>query len=145
MHGTVGAGLARLRLNELAPEPALLAEAAAALQASVAAADRELSGGAPPFGLTVCHGLGGTLELLATAADTLGEGEHRATAQWLLDRAIAWLGADPEQWPSGVEGCSWAPGLMIGMAGTMLVLLRLARPGAAAPGVGLLLAGSDRP
>jgi lantibiotic modifying enzyme len=84
----------------------------------------------------VCHGLGGTLELLLTAGEALGEEAHMATARWLLDRAVVALGTDVERWPSGVDGCDWAPSLMTGLAGTMLVLLRIAEPGRL-PGIGL--------
>ena len=137
-HGAVGIGLTRLRLDRLRPDPALLAEAASALQSSVAAAVGNEAGPptAPPFGLTLCHGLGGTLELLLTAGEALGEEAHLATARWLFDRAVVELGTDVERWPSGVAGCEWAPSLMTGLAGTMLVLLRLAEPGRLA-GIGL--------
>jgi lantibiotic modifying enzyme len=136
-HGAAGIGLSRLRINSLAPHPSLLAETAAALQSCVAAASEpELSDGG--FGLTLCHGLGGTLELLASAHEHLGEEEHRITARWLLGRALAEIGDDVERWPSGLPGCRWAPGLMTGLAGTMLILLRLAHAGRL-PGVGLIL------
>ena len=121
------------------PHPSVLAEAASALQSSVAAASSDAGFGVVPFGLTICHGLGGTIELLLTAHDVMGGEEHLTTARWLLDRAVAQLGEDPERWPTGVEGGSCAPGLMTGLAGTMLLLLQMARPGRL-PGVGLLLA-----
>lgn len=138
-HGAAGIGLSRLRIHQVFPHPSLLAEAASALQSSVAAASTEPHFGVRPFGLTVCHGLGGTLELLAAAHEVLGEEEHLTTARWLLDRAVAELGDEVEVWPTGVEGGSWDPGLMTGLAGTMLALLRMAWP-RRLPSVGLLLA-----
>ena len=137
-HGSVGAGLVRLRLHELGREdPILLAEAAAALQSSVATATGSTEAGRPPdHGLTMCHGLGGTLELLLTAHSVLGEEEHLTAARWLLDRVVAILGDDVERWPDGLGGPGGDPSLMTGMAGTLILLLRAA--GAAPmPSVGL--------
>jgi lantibiotic biosynthesis protein len=128
-HGAPGIGLARLRLNALRPDPTLVAEAAAALQSSVSAAEGDGDAAGLAFGLTVCHGVGGTLELLVSAAEALDEVEHLEAAGWLLDRAVDRLGPDVERWPSGVDGSPSVPGLMTGLAGTMLVLLRLAHPG----------------
>jgi lantibiotic modifying enzyme len=137
-HGSVGAGLVRLRLHELGrEEPILLAEAAAALQSSVATAMGSTEAGHPPdHGLTMCHGVGGTLELLLTAHSVLGEEEHLTAFRWLLDRVVAILGEDVERWPDGLGGPGGDPSLMTGMAGTLILLLRAA--GAAPmPSVGL--------
>ncbi len=136
-HGSVGAGLVRLRLHELGrEEPILLAEAAAALQSSVATATGSTAAGRPPdHGLTMCHGIGGTLELLLTAHSVLGEEEHLTAARWLLDRVVAMLGDDVERWPDGVGGPGGDPSLMTGLAGTMILLLRAGA--APMPSVGL--------
>ncbi len=137
-HGAVGIGLSRLRIHQLLPHPSLLAEAGAALQSSVAAVVADPPGAFRPFGLTLCHGMGGTLELLACAHEALDEKEHLGTARWLVDQAVEALGDDVELWPTGIEGGVSAPGLMTGLAGTMLVLLRIAFP-RRLPSVGLLL------
>ncbi len=84
----------------------------------------------------MCHGLGGTLELLLTAHSVLGEEEHLTAARWLLDRVVAILGDDVERWPDGLGGPGGDPSLMTGLAGTLILLLRAA--GAAPmPSVGL--------
>ena len=108
-HGSVGIGLTRLRLYQLSRDTALLAEAAAALQSSVDAVGSAGSPATTSFGLTLCHGLGGTLSLLLAAGDVLGEDEHRVTARWLFEQATAGLGADVDQWPSGRGGLRMGP------------------------------------
>jgi len=130
-HGATGIGLARLALFDLAPHPALAGEAAAALQAATAAATLALRHPAPD-GLTLCHGLGGTVLLLLAAHRTLGEPEHLDAARWVAARALDRLGPDPAVWPSGVPGGGFSPGLMTGLAGVMYALTRAADPDAVA-------------
>jgi lantibiotic modifying enzyme len=141
-HGSVGGGLVRLRLKALGlDEPIVLAEACAALQSSFTDAARSIDDGRlQGHGLTVCHGLGGSVELFLIAHALLGEEEHLATAHWLLDRATAVLGPDVEQWPDGVGSGAASPGLMTGMAGTLLLFLRAAGI-AGVPSVGLFPLG----
>jgi lantibiotic modifying enzyme len=141
-HGAAGIGLVRLRLRELGRyEPALLAEAGAAFRATFRSAAAPIRAGrGDDFGLTVCHGTAGAAELFLVARAVLGEEQHAVTARWLLDRAIALLGPDVEWWPDGVGGTGTAPGLMTGMAGTLLMLLRAAG-GGQPPGVGLFPLG----
>jgi hypothetical protein len=74
----------------------------------------------------------------------LGEDEHHAAAQWLLDHAAGLLGADVEWWPDGLGGAAASPGLMTGMAGTLLVLLRATNIGGV-PGPGLFPLGASSP
>lgn len=127
-HGSVGIGVSRLAIDACQPHPALKAEVAAALQSSCAAATDQLESGSLEHGLTVCHGLVGTVDFLLDAHLHLGESVHLRTARWLIEEALALLGDDVESWPGGVLGRP-GPGLMNGLAGTMLVLARLADPG----------------
>jgi lantibiotic biosynthesis protein len=126
-HGSAGIGLARLALLGLRPHPSLAAEAAAALQSACASAADDLAAGGPAQGLTICHGLGGALELLVEAHRVLGEPEHLATARWLFDRALVRLGDDVTTWRGGVRGLP-GPGLMNGLTGAMCVALELEDP-----------------
>jgi lantibiotic modifying enzyme len=128
-HGATGIGLTRLALWRLAEHPALEAEAASALQAATAAASHALAGH-PGAGLTLCHGLGGTVLLLLAAHDVLGAPEHLAAARWVAAQALDQLGEDPTHWPSGLPDGSFSPGLMTGIAGTMYALARAADPAA---------------
>jgi lantibiotic modifying enzyme len=136
-HGAAGIGLSRLALYRNYPQSALAAEAAAALQAASAAATQALEGGQLDHGLTLCHGLGGTVELLLTAHDVLGDREHLETARWLLARALELVGPDVELWPSGVPGGLVTPGMMTGLAGTLYLFVRAADPRRLS-GIGLL-------
>jgi lantibiotic modifying enzyme len=126
-HGATGIGLTRLALFALAEHPSLAAEAAAALQAATAAASHALHGH-PEQGLTICHGLGGTVLLLLAAHHVLGEAEHLAAARWVAGRVLESLGDDPSTWPSGIPGGGFSPGLMTGLTGTMYALARVADP-----------------
>jgi lantibiotic modifying enzyme len=127
-HGAAGIGLTRLRLHTLGSEkPILLAEASAALQATFADARNALHDGRlHTHGITVCHGLGGAVDLLLTAHLVLGEAEHLATARLLLGKATAALGSDPSCWPDGLGNNGSSLGMMTGAAGTLLVFLRAA-------------------
>ncbi|MFN7953439.1 MAG: lanthionine synthetase LanC family protein [bacterium] len=129
-HGAVGEGLVRLRLHALGrSDPAILAEAGAAFQCALDEAINSIDAAeAPIHGLTLCHGLGGTVELFLMAHAVLGEQEHLVTARWILDRALAALGDDAERWPDGLGTASAAPGLMTGAAGALTVLLRAIAP-----------------
>lgn len=131
-HGATGIGLSRLALFRLDPHPVLIAEATSALQAATSAMSRELDG-YPAAGLTLCHGLGGSLLLLAAAHHTLGEASHLEAARWLAAQALDRLGPDPWAWPSGVPNGGFSAGLMTGLAGAMYVLSRVAEFGEADP------------
>jgi lantibiotic modifying enzyme len=137
-HGAAGIGLTRLALFALDGHPSMAAEAAAALQASSAAAADSLRLGDVPHGLTICHGLGGTVLLLLAAHAVLGEPEHLGAARWVCERALDHLPVDPAEWPSGVRGGGFSPGLMTGLAGVVYVLARAADPSGVGPvpGVG---------
>ncbi|MDP2291730.1 MAG: lanthionine synthetase LanC family protein [Actinomycetota bacterium] len=123
-HGAVGCGLVRLRMAELLDDDACRAEAGAAVRQAVADAQRAFaSGRGAARGLTVCHGLGGTVDLLMEAARVLREPAHAEAAELLVTMAIDEIGAD--EWPSGVNGGGWAPGVMQGVAGEIAVLHRV--------------------
>jgi lantibiotic biosynthesis protein len=124
-HGATGIGLSRLALFSLTGHPSLAAEAASALQSATNAASQALRD-YPREGLTLCHGIGGTLLLLMTAHHALEETDHLDAARRLAHRALDRLGEDPWTWPSGVPNGSFSPGLMTGLAGTMYALLRVA-------------------
>jgi lantibiotic modifying enzyme len=126
-HGATGIGLSRLALFRLTEHPSLAAEAASALQSATNAASRALRG-YPTEGLTLCHGLGGTLLLLLTAHHALEETEHLDAARWLALNALEVLGENPSAWPSGVPNGAFSPGLMTGLAGAMYALARVADP-----------------
>lgn len=141
-HGAAGAGAARLRILELSdrlelpwPLDSVRAEAEAAVQAcgreAVRVADAARAGEAPALGLTICHGAGGALGVLALAARVLDEPRHLRTARAVCGAVLDVLPEDPGDWPCGLRGAdgdlSWANGL----AGTALLLAELASPDAA--------------
>jgi lantibiotic biosynthesis protein len=140
-HGSVGIGLSRLALYQIEARPAVAAEAAAAIQSATSAAAHEVGSGA--VGITICHGLGGTMLLLQAAETVLGESEHGTAARWLAGHTLDRVANDPMAWPSGIPNGAFSPGLMTGVAGTLYVLSRLLAPSAA--DVLLPILGGPRP
>ncbi|HEY5878169.1 MAG TPA: lanthionine synthetase LanC family protein [Nakamurella sp.] len=126
-HGAVGIGVSRLVIGRVDPPADMTAagELAAALLGAVDAAETRLRGMDLPSGLTQCHGLGGTVDLLLDASVEQQEPAHRASAAWIAERALDVLGADVASWPGGFRGVP-APGLMDGLSGTLVTLTRLA-------------------
>jgi lantibiotic modifying enzyme len=125
-HGAAGAGISRLRLWQLGyTQPSLLAEAATAFRTTFSHAAAPLRRGqSDDFGLTICHGTAGAIELFLTAHDVLDEDEHLTTARWLAEHATAVLGRRLESWPDGINQTGAGPGLMTGLGGTLIILLR---------------------
>ena len=122
--GAAGIGIARLAAHSLEPEPLLLAEAGAAVEIVRAAL------AAPPDRDTcLCHGATGGIALLAAAGALLAEPAHidaaRRAGAGLVARARArgWYG-------TGADGLARNPSLLLGLAGTVALLLQLHEPGA---------------
>lgn len=148
-HGAAGGGLVRLRLLDLAragldtpwPEDTIAAEAEVAVQACGAAVEEAAAhaqeGVVGHGGLTLCHGLGGPLLVLAEAARVFDVSAHLRCARGAASAVVAVLPEDPADWPSGYRGADGDLGLMTGVAGTALVLATLTRPDVIG-GVGLL-------
>lgn len=133
-HGALGIGALRWHLYEETRDPSLLAEASACIQAARAltvAARRQLGQG-QLTDATLCHGLGGAVELLLFAYEVTGLEEHlraaRSTGQLCLDIQRTNQG----RWTVGVPGGSDVPGLMVGLAGIGAMMLRLHEPSALA-------------
>jgi lantibiotic modifying enzyme len=141
-HGAVGIGLVRIRGHQLTGDHGALAEAGAALEAALMAAWRALApggaSGASPPDSSLCHGIAGTVELLACAATMLGAGEHLSTARAVADALLERTASAGGHWTCGVPGGDTAPGLMLGLAGVGSVLLRADDP-LSCPPVGLVL------
>lgn len=125
-HGATGIGLARLARWARWRDAGDLAEAGAALQAARAAA------AAWPYeGLdwSICHGLGGIVELMLCAWQVTGHAAHLQAARALGARALADSGGGAGPWRCGVpDGGGETPGLMLGLAGIGTSLLRLHDP-----------------
>ncbi|MBO9553912.1 lanthionine synthetase LanC family protein [Cellulomonas sp.] len=142
-HGAAGIGTVRLRLLGLAgqgldlgvPVETLTAEAEVAVQAcgqELAASVRLAEQHGPAAiagGLTLCHGLGGPLDVLLLAGETWSVPEHVAAAQELAGGLLAVLGDEPLTWPAGLP-VTGGTSLFLGLAGALLVLARAAHPSA---------------
>lgn len=136
-HGAIGIGLVRLRLYELTGEGVFAAEAEAALERAEKGL-AELAEGQARADLSLCHGLAAYAELLVSGGGVFEDAS-------LQDRAVecarlaAELAADGDgPWPSGVHDGGENPSLMLGLAGTGMMFLRVADP--ATPPAGLLFA-----
>lgn len=140
-HGAAGIGAARLRMLRLCdeagldpgiPADTLRAEAELAVQACGAElariADSLITGASVPGGgLTLCHGLGGPLDVLALASETWGVQAHLEAARAFAAAIVSSLGTDPLEWPAGVRAPG-SVGLFVGVAGAAVVLARLQHP-----------------
>jgi lantibiotic modifying enzyme len=131
-HGSVGIGADRMTAadNDLYAR----ADAMVALAGARAEARRLISGPCGPGGgdqvnASQCHGMAGLIDLFIDAWLIDGEAAHlmlaRECAEFMRNDAGRSGG-----WRSGVPGGDWAPGLMLGLAGTGWALLRIALPGA---------------
>jgi lantibiotic modifying enzyme len=124
-HGAFGIGLSRLRVAALTGESLARAEAAAALQAArdevIASGSALQRGGAAD--VTPCHGLAGAVELFLVAADAFGVTAHGRAARRAAGLVVSVREA-AGRWPCGLPGAGEVPGLMIGISGVVLTLLR---------------------
>jgi type 2 lantibiotic biosynthesis protein LanM len=117
-HGAVGVGLQRLSSLPHVDDPALRAEMAVALETTL----RHGFG----HNHSLCHGDAGSLELLLQASRALQEPEWGAYARRLAAAMLASI--EQHGWRCGTPFAVETPGLLTGLAGIGLQLLRLAEP-----------------
>lgn len=121
-HGGPGIGLSRLRAWQVLGDEAYLADARAAIQATLASLEDAR------MNHSLCHGRGGNAETLMVGAQVLNE-------PGLLERPreVAMEGwreyeAKGRRWACGTMQGAPDPGLLLGESGIGYFLLRLARP-----------------
>jgi len=121
-HGAAGIGLARLSSLPHADDPAIRAEIAVAIETAL----RQGFG----HNHSLCHGDAGNLELLLQASRVLGDHECGAHLQRLTAVMLESIEKHREKrgWQCGTPFAVETPGLMTGLAGIGLQLLRLAEP-----------------
>ncbi|MCP3801898.1 type 2 lanthipeptide synthetase LanM family protein [Allokutzneria sp. A3M-2-11 16] len=117
-HGAPGIGLARAHALDVLSTPEVRAELDVAVATTIA--------GGLDLNHSLCHGSLGNLELLLHTAHVLGDNA-------LLERAYRIAGGVLDDladngWACGVPGGAETPGLMNGLAGIGLGLLRLGAP-----------------
>lgn len=134
-HGSPGIGLSRLRAWEILRDPALRAEAEAALRTTARDINQPLSAAC---NYSLCHGRAGNAELFLYAAEVLGEPAWRHLAENVGVQGIETYERRGLPWPGGVHGAGETPNLMLGTAGTGTFYLRLHDPQATPPMVILL-------
>lgn len=129
-HGALGIGAVRLRLYELLSDVRYLGEASAAIQTArilAVQAGVALREGAVSD-VTLCHGLGGAVELFLLAHEVLSLEEHRRAARRLGNLCLSIFRANGERWTSGLENAKYVPGLFLGLAGIGVTMMRLHDP-----------------
>ncbi|HVZ52189.1 MAG TPA: lanthionine synthetase LanC family protein [Pseudolabrys sp.] len=131
-HGAAGIMLTRLQAAEIDPPQAarhlrFAEHAAAAVVRGLKAKLAQRQGDA-----TLCHGIFGLNEALASYARTVGDSERETTA---LETAVTLLSRYRalNDWPSGINAGGPSPSLMVGAAGIGYHLLRLAARGPVPP------------
>ncbi|HET6230609.1 MAG TPA: lanthionine synthetase LanC family protein [Longimicrobiaceae bacterium] len=118
-HGAPGIGLTRLRAYQLTGDPVYLAEARAAIGATLPTlADMK-------YNYSLCHGKGGNSDTLLVAAELLGEPELRRPAEEAGRQGWEAFPAKGQPWPCGTLGGVSDPGLLLGEAGIGHFYLRL--------------------
>lgn len=117
-HGAAGIGLARIGSLPYADDPAIRAEIAAAIETII----RQGPGSNHSLG----HGDAGNLELLLQASRAPGNRECEAHLRRLTAAMLESIGR--HGWRCGTPSAVESPGLMTGLAGIGLQLLRLADP-----------------
>lgn len=126
-HGALGIGALRWHMYERSGDLAALAEAGASVFAARALTGRmrhDLEGG-HAGDVTLCHGLGGAVELLLIAHEVTGLDEHLRAARRVGEVCLDIFGANHQTWPIGLAGANKVPGLMVGVAGVGVMMLRL--------------------
>jgi lantibiotic biosynthesis protein len=126
-HGAPGIALSRLKLAQLTPDSETRSEANIALKATTEAITKHLAADMGNFSL--CHGLAGNADILATAEQITTEPDYRKTARTVGEHGIERFGGAKAPWPSGLTGSQYVPTLMQGLAGTGHFYLRLHAPG----------------
>jgi hypothetical protein len=121
-HGGPGVGLSRLRAWQALGDPAYLADARAAVQATANSLED------PRMNYSLCHGRGGNAETLMVAARVLGEPELLEQPRRVAMEGWEAYEARGLRWPCGTMQGVPDPGLLLGEGGIGLFLLRLARP-----------------
>lgn len=138
-HGAAGIGLARLRGHELAGDLIYVAEAGAALRAVAPILQRCRDGAwssddsAADGNASVCHGACSAIELFVHAAGVLDQPVLLERARDAMRGLLAIVERGQGRWRCGVPGGDEHPGLMLGLAGIGLCLLRLHAPASVPP------------
>ena len=133
-HGALGIGAVRLRMYESTGDLAALAEASASIQAAralVAQGSADLRG-SRLSDVTLCHGLGGAVELMLLAYEVTGIADHLRAARRAGDLCLAICRRNGGRWTVGLRGGTDVPGLFLGLAGIGVAMLRLHDPSLAA-------------
>jgi len=121
--GAAGIGIARIAGYLVTGGVDLLAEAAAAIDVI-----RRVPLAADGPDASLCHGAAGEIELLISAWSALAEPAHLEAARRL--GAVMIETAQARGWyASGIGDFGSSPGLLLGLAGTGLSLMRLQEPG----------------
>ena len=126
-HGALGIGALRWRMYEQSGDLIAVAEAGASIHAARAltARARQALKEGQPSDVTLCHGLGGAVELLLLAYEVTGLDEHHRAALRVGDLCQDIFRANHRTWTTGLASAHHVPGLMVGAAGIGAMMLRL--------------------
>jgi class II lanthipeptide synthase len=138
-HGAAGIGLARLRGYQLTRDLTMVAEAGAALRSASEALQLLKQNGLSPDdtaihgNFSVCHGVGSLIELHTCAAEMLEQPIFLERARSAMQAVLSAVWRAGYPWRCGVSGGDEHPGLMLGLSGIGMCLLRLHAPGTVPP------------
>jgi hypothetical protein len=78
--------------------------------------------------VTLCHGLGGAIELMLLAYETSADPEHLRAARRVGDLCLQVFQRSGGRWTNGARGAEEVPGLFLGDASIGAIMLRLHDP-----------------
>jgi len=130
-HGALGIGMTRLRLFDITRRPLFGAELGVGIDAALAVLTAAVAVG-DEVDMSLCHGVGGAVDLLVEAGRVLHRpGLIEAARAGVLELTDGRSPAVP--WGCGINGGGENPSLMVGLAGIGMMFLRLADSGVPAP------------
>lgn len=129
-HGALGIGALRLRIYEVTRDLTALAEGAAAIQAARGMVGRAGSAlrQSQTTDVTLCHGLGGAIELMLMAYEITGMPDHQRAARRAGDLCLTIHRANLNRWTLGLAQAGSVPGLFLGLTGIGVTMMRLHDP-----------------
>jgi lantibiotic biosynthesis protein len=125
-HGAGGIALSRVRAFEITNDPAYLNAVETAIGTLAKATERSLED--PEISLSLCHGLAGNVDAIWRVEETTTPNKRSEIAKILAEQLANRLASHLEYAHEPFE-----PGLMLGIAGSALSLMRTLKPGIPTP------------
>lgn len=134
-HGAPGIALSRIKAYQLTGNESFKKEALIALETTYNQLSAQLQNNQSVANYSLCHGIAGNADILLSGGLAFDEPKYIEIAEKVGYKGIELYENSGTEWPSGVTdptgtsaGQEYAPGLMLGTAGTAYFYMRLAAP-----------------